>query len=69
MLPGLQNLVAIVSALATSCIVAYVFEKSPSVFFDRRAHRNNELSEPQPFDASVFVESEEGQRRRPPISR
>jgi hypothetical protein len=32
MLPGLQNLVAIVSALATSCIVAYVFEKSPSVF-------------------------------------
>jgi len=55
MLPGLQNLVAIVSTLATSCIVAYVFEKALQ-FFDRRAHGNNELSEPQPFDASVFVE-------------
>jgi hypothetical protein len=55
MLLGLQNLGAIVSALATSCIVAYVFGKALQ-FFARRAHGNNELSEPQPFGASVFVE-------------
>lgn len=55
MLLGLQNLGAIVNALATSCIVAYVFGKALQ-FFARRAHGNNELSEPQPFGASVFVE-------------
>jgi hypothetical protein len=55
MLPGLQNLGAIVSALATSCIVTYVFEKALQ-FFDRRTHGNSELSEPQPVATSIFVE-------------